>query len=171
VHGLQFWVALPKAHEETAPAFRHYPAESIPEVDGLRVLAGSAYGLTSPVETRSRLLYVEARLPAGGRLEVPSEEERAVYVVEGEVSVGTERATSGRMVVFAPGSKPVVRAEHDSRVVLIGGDRLDGPRYMFWNFISSSRERLEQARADWREGRFPKIPGDDVEFVPLPEQS
>jgi hypothetical protein len=172
-HGLQFWVALPKAHEETEPAFHHYAADSIPSVDldgvRARVLGGAAYGVTSPVRTFSPLLYVEAQMPAGSVLEIPMAEERGVYVVEGAITVDGVSASKGRMLVLKQGTTPVVRAEMPSRVAIIGGDAMDGPRYIFWNFISSSRERLEQAKADWREGRFPKVPGDETEFIPLPE--
>lgn len=173
IHGLQLWVALPMALEESEPEFRHYPAESLPrgEVDGisLRVLAGSAYGMTSPVRTLSRLFYVECVMPAGAELEIPHEEDRAAYVVEGVVRCDEERVEARSMLVFAKGSAPRLRAESEARVVLIGGDTLDGPRYMYWNFVSSSEERIEKAKADWREGRFPKIPGDDGERIPLPE--
>lgn len=175
VHGLQLWIALPKELEESEPDFRHYPAESLPQGDvrgvTVRVLCGSAYGMTSPVRTLSRLVYVECTMPAGAALELPLEEERAAYVVEGSISCGAERATSGRMLVFARGSSPVLRAESEARVVLIGGDALDGPRHIYWNFVSSSKERIEQAKVDWREGRFPKVPGDESEGIPLPEDA
>ncbi|MCE9578806.1 MAG: pirin family protein, partial [Deltaproteobacteria bacterium] len=147
-HGLQFWVALPTAHEQDDPEFHHYPAADIPEVGvehaRLRVLVGSAFGVTSPVKTVMRTLYVEAELAAGARLGVPVEAERAVYVVSGAITVDDEHATPGRMLVFKPGAAPVIRAEVASRVVVIGGDAIDGPRYMFWNFVSSDRDRLER---------------------------
>jgi hypothetical protein len=136
----------------------------------LRVLAGSAYDATSPVETRSSLFYVDVAMPAGSELPLPVEhEERALYVVAGAVSCGAERAGAGRMLVFAPGVEAVLRAESAVRAVLIGGAPLDGPRHIEWNFVSSSRERIEQAKRDWKAGRFPKVPGDETDFVPLPE--
>ena len=172
--GLQLWVALPRSHEETEPQFHHHPARTLPAfgIAGARVrlLAGSAYGETSPVRTFSPLFYVDAALPAGSELALPDEhEERAAYVVGGTVSCGNERAERGRMLVFAPGAKAALRAVSDARVALIGGRPLDGDRLIFWNFVSSSQARIEQAKRDWREGRFAKVPGDAQEFIPLPE--
>lgn len=174
LHGLQLWVALPKASEETAPSFHHHPGATLPERDEggvrLRVLAGTAYDMTSPVEILSPLFYVDAVMSAGSELALPSgHEERAVYVVDGVLRCGAERVEVGRMLIFAKEAKVTLRAERATRVVLVGGAPLDGKRYIDWNFVSSSKERLEQARRDWKEGRFPKVPGDDVEFIPLPE--
>jgi redox-sensitive bicupin YhaK (pirin superfamily) len=174
LHGLQLWVALPTSHEETAPAFHHHPAASLPvlERDGaqLRVLAGTAYGATSPVETLSPLFYVDVVLPAGCELALPSgHEERAAYVVDGEIGCGAERATAGRMLVFAPGGSGVLCAEANARLVLIGGAPLDGPRHIFWNFVSSSPARIERAKQDWANGSFGTVPGDETEFIPLPQ--
>lgn len=172
LHGLQLWVALPRTHEETAPEFHHYPAAALPalDVDGarVRVLAGTAYGATSPVRTLSSLLYVEASLPRGAQLAVPDAAERAVYVVDGVIRCDGERAPTGRMLVFAHATTPTLHAELSSRIVLIGGAPLDGPRQIWWNFVSSSRERIERAKLDWRDGRFPRVAGDEIEFVPLP---
>ena len=174
IHGIQLWVALPKAHEETAPAFHHHAGDTLPVVEErgvrLRVLLGSAYGACSPLSTFSPLFYVDAALPAGGELRLPAEHaERALYVVEGEVACGGDRFAASRMVVFAPGGDAVLRAERSARLVLLGGAPLDGPRHVWWNLVSSSRERIERAKRDWQEGRFPKVPGDDKEFIPLPE--
>jgi redox-sensitive bicupin YhaK (pirin superfamily) len=175
LHGIQLWVGLPREKEETEPAFFHHPADALPVLergDGtrLRLLVGSAFGLTSPVAVLSPMVYAEVMLPAGGRLELPPEHrERAVYVVEGVVACGQELGERGRMLVFAEGGIPVVQAEAPSRVMLIGGAPLDGPRTIWWNFVSSSRERIEKAKADWREGRFPRVPGDEAEIIPLPE--
>ncbi|MFW5876618.1 MAG: pirin family protein [Myxococcota bacterium] len=173
VDGLQLWVALPLADEETAPAFHHHPADTLPALERegarLRVLAGTAYGETSPVRTFSPLFYVDAALPAGCALPLPHEhEERAAYVTHGSVTCGAERAQPGRMLVFTPGADAVLRAESDARVVLVGGAPMDGPRHIWWNFVSSSKERIEQAKRDWKERRFPEVPG-DAGFVPLPE--
>ena len=173
LHGLQLWVALPLAYEETAPSFHHHAGTTLPERDyggvRLRVLAGTAYDLTSPVGVLSPLFYVDAVMAAGSELALPSgHEERAVYVVDGVLRCGAERAEVGRMLVFAQDAKVVLRAEAPTRIVLVGGAPLDGKRYIDWNFVSSSKERLEQAKRDWKEGRFPKVPGDDVDFIPLP---
>ena len=173
LHGLQLWVGLPKAHEEAEPEFRHYPAEALPELEKngarIRVLAGSAYGAASPVHTLSPLFYVEAMIPAGGELPVPAEhEERAAYVVEGAVRCGAERVEAPRMIVFAARSAPVLRAETAARLVLLGGAPLDGDLHLWWNFVSSSRERIEQAKRDWKDGRFARVAG-ETEFIPLPE--
>jgi redox-sensitive bicupin YhaK (pirin superfamily) len=176
LHGLQIWVALPKEHEEVAPDFHHHAAETLPvlESDGatLRVLAGSAFGRTSPVRTLSRLFYVEAALPKGARVRMPSDErERAVYVVEGAVSSAGERAQRAEMLVFDERDEAVVEAEEPSRVMLFGGAPLDGERHVHWNFVSSSPERIERAKREWKEGRFPRVPGDETEFIPLPDDS
>jgi len=172
LHGLQLWVALPDEHEEIAPGFVHHPARTLPELerDGvhLRILAGSAYGATSPVAVASPLCYVDAALPAGAELPLPDEhEERAAYVVDGTVCCGNDRAGPGRMLVFKPGTA-TLRATTDARLVLVGGAPI-GPRHIYWNFVSSSRERLEEAKQAWREDRFPKVPGDAIERIPLPD--
>jgi|SRR5579863_4735371 len=174
VHGVQLWVALPLANEETAPAFHHHPAATLPSVElasaRIRVLAGHAYGQTSPVATLSPLFYVDVALPAGAELPLPREHaERAAYVVEGAVCCGPERASRGRMLVFAEGAGMVLRAVTDARLALIGGAPIDGERHIWWNFVSSSKARIEQAKRDWQEGRFPKVPGDEAESIPLPE--
>jgi redox-sensitive bicupin YhaK (pirin superfamily) len=174
LHGVQLWVALPCAHEETEPEFRNYPAATLPDIaqgsSRLRVLAGSAYGVASPVRTLSPLFYVEAAIPAGGELPLPEEHrDRAAYVVEGVVSCGDERIEAARMAVFAPGPTSPLRAESAARVMLLGGAPLDGERHIWWNFVSSSRERIEQAKRDWKEGRFQPVPG-ETESIPLPER-
>lgn len=173
IHGLQLWVAHPRAHEDVAPAFDHYPAGSLPELDvagaRVRVLAGSAYGVTSPVATLSRLLYVEARLRAGQALRLPRDyEERAAYVVEGALGCGADTVAARRMLVLRPGADVTVTAAADTRIVIVAGDPLDGPRHLWWNFVSSSKERIEQAKRDWAEDRFPAVPG-ETERIPLPE--
>ena len=172
LHGLQLWVALPRAKEEADPDFRHYPAAALPELRKggarVRVLAGTAYGAASPVQTLSPLFYVEAMIPAGSKLPLPEEHlERAAYVVEGEISCGEARIEPRRMAVFNPGSM-LLRAESPARVALIGGAPLDGERHIWWNFVSSSRERIERAKRDWKDGRFVPVPG-ETEFIPLPE--
>ena len=174
LHGLQLWVALPLEHEETEPAFHHHSAGSLPslELSGarIRILAGSAYGEKSPVKTFSPLFYAEAALPAGCDLAVPSEhEQRAAYVVDGAVTCGNERAERSRMLVFAKGAKATLHATVEARIVLLGGAPLQGERHIWWNFVSSSKERIERAKYDWKEGRFPRVPSDEAEFIPLPD--
>jgi redox-sensitive bicupin YhaK (pirin superfamily) len=176
LHGLQLWVALPRAQEEVAPSFQHHGAGDLPALkrDGvrLRVIAGSAYGATSPVQVASPLFYVEAQLDQGAVLSLPDEHaQRAAYVVEGSLSCDGEAQGPGRMLVFREGAPARVHAQEPSRVMLLGGAPLDGDRHVFWNFVSSSRERIERAKQDWREGRFPKVPGDEVEFIPVPDHS
>jgi redox-sensitive bicupin YhaK (pirin superfamily) len=173
VHGIQSWVALPTEQEETEPAFQHVEGKLLPELgrDGarLRIIAGSAFGATSPVRVLSPTLYVEARLDAGAELELPDEyAERAAYVVEGAVECDGDRVEATTMAVAASGERATIRALEPSRVMLLGGAPA-GPRHIWWNFVSSSEERIEQARREWKEGAFPKVPGDAVEFVPLPE--
>jgi redox-sensitive bicupin YhaK (pirin superfamily) len=173
LHGIQLWVALPAEHEEMEPEFFHHPAASIPSVDlpgvHARILAGSAYGKTSPVKVLSPLFYVDARLDAGAELELPSEHaERAAYIATGSVSCGREIVDEPRLLVFREGQRAVLRATSDARVLLFGGDPLEGPRHIWWNFVSSSPERIERAKRDWAERRFPLVPGDEEEFIPLP---
>lgn len=174
IHGLQLWVALPQTSEEVAPSFHHHPAETLPHHHAdevrLRVLAGSAYGLRSPVETLSPLFYVHASMLPHSSLSLPNEyEERAAYVIDGGVRVNAEHVTAGRMLVFEPGVEATLHAESAASVALIGGAPLRGARYVDWNFVSSSQERIAQAKSDWKNGRFPKVPGDEVEFIPLPD--
>jgi redox-sensitive bicupin YhaK (pirin superfamily) len=173
-HGVQSWVALPLEHEEAEPRFAHHPASTIPETSlagvRVRVLAGSAYGLVSPVAVLSPTMYVEAVMPAASRLALPEEhEERAAYVVEGAVGLEGQTIEEGEMVVVPPRVEALLQAQRASHVMLLGGASLGGPRHIWWNFVSSSEERIEQAKRAWRERLFPKIPGDDVEFVPLPD--
>jgi redox-sensitive bicupin YhaK (pirin superfamily) len=172
IHGLQLWVAMPSAVEEIAPSFSHHPASTLPELDDrgvrARVLAGSAYGVTAPIPVTSPLFYVEATLAAGMRIEVPPEhEERAVYVITGEARCGAASVRASTMAVLRPRAATVLEATMPTHLVMIGGAPLDGPRWIFWNFVSSSKERIEQAASDWKDGRFPKVPGDELEFIPL----
>jgi hypothetical protein len=173
LHGIQTWMALPLDDEETEPRFDHHGANTIPivERDGVRlaIVLGSAYGGTSPVRVLSKTLYVDAALPAGATLVLPGDvEERAVYVAEGAIVCDGKTFEAGTMLVAKPTRHFEVGAERPSRLMVIGGRPL-GERHVFWNFVSSSKERIERAKADWKAGRFPKVPGDDVEFIPLPE--
>jgi redox-sensitive bicupin YhaK (pirin superfamily) len=179
--GLQLWLALPEEVEEALPAFFHYPPRDLPrtEIGGVkvRVMIGSAYGLSSPVRTYSPTLYAEAEIPEGASLELPNEanekfEQRAVYLASGDLAVGGSTAHDTAlplhsMALFTPGAAVTVNARQKSRIALIGGRPL-GKRYMWWNFVSSRRERIERAKADWKEGRFVMVPG-ETEFYPLPE--
>lgn len=171
VHGLQLWLALPVTDEETDPAFHHTPSTDIPAVavDGVpaRVLMGTAFGVTSPVKVFAQTLYVEAELQAGQSLVLPDAPQRAVYVAQGQVRVGNTDVGQHAMAVLRSDSV-TVNAQVASRVAVIGGEPL-GHRFLEWNFVSSRKERIEQAKQDWVGGRFPKVPGDETEFIPLPQ--
>jgi len=172
LHGLQLWLALPESDEETEPAFYHYPSADIPAVTvngvPVRVMMGSAYGVTSPVATFARTLYVEAHLRPGQTLVLPDAEERAVYVASGRLTAQGTDISEHSLVVFGKRSEVVLEAVSESRIGIIGGEKMT-ERFIDWNFVSSRQERIEQGKADWREQRFPKVPGDEVEFIPLPE--
>jgi redox-sensitive bicupin YhaK (pirin superfamily) len=171
---LQSWVALPEADEEVDPSFANYPVEALPEgrEDGLwmRVIAGEAFGLTSPVKTHSPMFYVHTAMEPGARLSLPAHQpERAAYVAAGRVETADGTAYApGQMVVFGPREDTTLRAVEPSVVMLLGGEPL-GPRHLWWNFVSSRPERIEQAKADWLAGRIALPPGDDEEFIPLPD--
>jgi len=173
--GIQTWVALPREHEEAAPAFAHHSAGELPLLDGegkrVRLILGTLYGARSPVATFSEMFYADVSLDAGATLQLSAEhEERAVYVVEGTVEIGGGELNAGRMAVFKPGVPVLLRAGNAPvRLMLLGGAAMDGHRFIWWNFVSSSRERIEQAKADWMAGRFPPVPGEH-EFIPLPER-
>ena len=175
VFGLQTWVALPAAHEESDPSFIHYEETELPvlEAEGKRVrlLVGQAWGLRSPVETFTDTIYADVTLEPGAVLPLEtSHEERAIYVVWGTVTIGGDRFPYGQLLVLRPGTITLRNAENEAtRLVLIGGETMDGPRHIWWNFVSSRPERIEQARADWKAGRFDTVPGDAEEFIPLPE--
>ncbi len=154
LHGMQSWLALPAADEECEPAFIHHPAASLPKRDrdgaSLTVIAGRAYGLQSPVEVRSPTLYVAAELAAGARLTVCDEhEERAVYVVSGEIAIGVERVVAGELAVLVPGAAVTVATREPARLMLLGGARLPEPRHIWWNLVSTRLERIEQGKQDW----------------------
>ncbi|HEY1632003.1 MAG TPA: pirin family protein [Rhizomicrobium sp.] len=175
MHGIQSWVGLPTKNEDDAPSFQHIAASALPtrEADGvtLRIVTGKAFGLASPVAVPMPIFYVDARLRAGSRIVLPDDyEERGAMVVGGTVSSGGSRHEDGAMIVFDRGERPEIEAVTDSRMMLLGGAPLDGHRHVWWNFVSSSMEKIENAKADWKAGRFAKIPGDDREFIPLPEK-
>ena len=171
LHGIQSWMALPEEEQECDPDFVHYPSDQLPafEHDGtaVTVIIGSAYGHTSPVAARASMLYLDLQMSSGAELALPTDyEELAAYVVEGGISIDGKPFGPGSMAVFREGASVHVSAAEDSRVMVIGGANM-GERHIFWNFVSSSKERIERAKSDWREGRFGKIDGDD-EFIPLP---
>jgi redox-sensitive bicupin YhaK (pirin superfamily) len=171
--GIQTWVGLPKNNEEADPAFAHHPENALPLLEGdgkrVRVIAGGFHGARSPLSVFSETFYVDAALTPGARLEIPPEyEDRAIYIAEGGIEIGGDSFEEGRMLVIRSGDPVTVTASGPARVLLLGGAPLDGQRHLWWNFVSSSAERIEQAKADWREGRFPRVPG-ETEFIPLPE--
>jgi len=172
LHGLQLWLALPESAEEIEPAFTHYPGSVIPgtNVSGVavRVLMGDAFGLKSPVMTFARTLYAEATMTPGQHLTVPEEDERAVYVASGRLQINGREVAGGEMAVLQPAVAVTVSALEESRLAIIGGAAV-GPRFIDWNFVSSRKARIEQAKADWGAGRFPPVPGEEGEYIPLPE--
>jgi redox-sensitive bicupin YhaK (pirin superfamily) len=171
-HGLQLWTALPRAHEEDEPFFEHTPASAIPQVQlgdaQVRLLVGKAFGQASPVGAQSPTLYLDVRLPAGGLLELPAlAPELAVYPVQGDLLLDGEGLAACTMALLQPGRPVRIAAPSGARLAVVGGEPLDGPRHMWWNFVSSSKERILQAADDWAAQRMGQVPGDS-EFIPLP---
>lgn len=174
LHGIQTWVALPKGDEETEPAFYHHPKESLPKIDeggaSLSLIAGSAYGQTSPVKVFSPMFYLGGTLAAGSKLAITEEyEERAVYVVDGTVMIDDHAIEEGQMAVLNPGRPAHVHADAESRVMLAGGAPLDGDRLIWWNLVASDQALIDRAKQEWKDGGFPKVQGDEDGFIPLPE--
>ncbi len=174
VFGIQSWIALPRDREETDPSFQHFDATVLPQVADTgftaRVIAGSMFGKSSPVGMLSDWFYAEVVLEAGASIPLDADhEERAIYVADGEVEIAGDRFEAARMLIFRPGDRITVRALRPARLMLLGGTALEGPRYIWWNFVSSRKERIEQAKADWKSGRFDPVP-DETEFIPLPER-
>lgn len=172
LHGIQTWVALPRLHENTPPAFEHHPAATLPTVAmpgiAMRIIAGSALGKTAPTTTFSRMFYVSVEMEAGASFTVPPEhEERAVYLVEGDALVAGEPLEPYLMAVLQPGQDVAVHAQTKTRLMLLGGEPMDGDRFIWWNFVASSREAIEDAKQRWREQRFGSVPG-EAEWIPLP---
>lgn len=172
LHGLQLWLALPEEDEEIDAAFYHYPAADIPAINvngvPVRVMMGTAFGVTSPVKVFAETLYVEAHLQAGQTIVLPHADERAVYVAQGSLKARDTDIAEHAMAVFSNAEGVVLEATSESRIAIIGGEHL-GERFIEWNFVSSRQARIEQAKRDWKAGRFPKVPGDEIEFIPLPE--
>jgi redox-sensitive bicupin YhaK (pirin superfamily) len=174
LHGIQSWVGLPQKDEEAPPGFQHLAAADLPQRQdrnvSLRLITGEGFGLKSPVKVFSPVFYADAVFAAGGSLHYGAEhEERGLFVVEGEIQTGVDVHQSGAMLALEPGEEITLFSDGPARVMLLGGAKLDGERHIWWNFVSSSRERLERAKQDWKDGAFGKIPGDDQEFIPLPE--
>jgi hypothetical protein len=174
VHGIQTWVALPRESEEAAPSFSHHPRATLPVVElpgaTVRVIAGRAFGVRSPVAVFTETLYAAAELDPGASVALaPEHEERGVYVVEGDVTIGDAAVGTGELAVLAAGDEVEVRAPFSARLMLLGGAKMDGPRFIWWNFVASSKERIERAKADWRGDRFGRVPG-ETERIPLPDR-
>jgi len=172
LHGLQSWVALPLADEETLPAFHHFSTSQLPvhEQDGVavRLIAGNAFEARSPVPVFSSMFYADIVMQAGTSVAVPDEHaERAAYIVEGEIEVEGSKFGEGTLLLFEEGESARLRALRASRVAVLGGAPLDGERHIWWNFVASSPERIERAKRDWANGMFAHIPG-ETEFIPLP---
>lgn len=176
LHGIQCWVALPRAHEEMEPGFLHVGEGQLPveQEQGVtaRIIAGSFYGRRSPAPVLSPLFQVDVLLQPGARIDVPADyPEQAIYVVEGEIDLGRNgRFAAGQLLVLKPGSRVTLAASESgpARVMLVGGEPMAEPRYLSWNFVSSSAERIEQAKDDWRNQRFARVPG-ETDFIPMPD--
>jgi redox-sensitive bicupin YhaK (pirin superfamily) len=178
--GTQTWVALPKDHEDNPPDFQNAPKDALPLLEGegktVRLVLGSAYGARAPVRTASEMFYADAILAPGAAIPMPDDhEDRAVYVMQGSIDVAGDRFEAGRMMIFRPGDRITLTAgDQGARLMLLGGETLEGPRYIWWNFVASSQERIDEAkeawrRGDWQNGRFQLPPDDDKEFIPLPD--
>jgi len=172
--GLQTWLALPEHAEEGAPRFENTARSALPEIDDAgvsgRVVIGSFAGLKAPVRTASDTLYADMRLAPGAKVAIPADaEERAIYILSGEVDIAGDIFGADRLLVFRPGDEIVVSSRSSAHFMLFGGASLGSQRYIWWNFVSSSKERIEQAKEEWRTGRFDIVPGDTEEFIPLPE--
>lgn len=178
MNGIQVWVALPEEHEDTEPGFFHHPADTLPEFDiegvNLKLLLGSAFGYQSPVKTHSELFYLDVKLPQGSRLSFPAHGEAAVYLAEGRVNLEGQALSPFSMAVIRKCETLAIEAAEASRVILLGGQPV-GERFIYWNLVSSKKEKLEEAKKDWAGGprpgaRFGEIPGDNQEFIPLPQE-
>jgi redox-sensitive bicupin YhaK (pirin superfamily) len=171
--GIQSWVALSRDDEERTPDFTHYDAQNLPVLDGegktVRIIAGSILGKASPVSTSSPMFYADVALSAGSSVPLdPQYEERGIYTVKGEIEIAGDSFDSGVLLVFRPADRISVKAKSDARFMMLGGEPMDGPRFIWWNFVSSRKDRIDQAKADWKHARFDSVPG-DFEFIPLPD--
>lgn len=174
LYGIQAWAALPKSHEERAATFAHYGTGELPRIDAegkrVRVVMGSMYGVVSPAVFPHDAFYAEAVLAPGAVLPLDADyDERAVFVVAGRVDIAGDTFAAGRLLIFKPGDRISILALDQSRLIMLGGEPMDGPRHIWWNFVSSSKERIDEAKAHWRAGKFGIVPGDEAEFIPLPD--
>jgi redox-sensitive bicupin YhaK (pirin superfamily) len=174
LHGLQSWVALPETREEIEPTFQHCERADLPEIEengvAMRLISGSAYGETSPVMTLSPMFYLDATMPSRGRFTLPAEySQRALYPLDAPVTVNGVMCTPQSLAVLASGGEVEIAAHEATRLILLGGAPLDGDRFIWWNLVSSSKARIEDAKRNWAAGNFPTVPGDEREFIPLPE--
>lgn len=173
VGGIQSWVALPKQHEDAAPSFEHVNPEAMPLLEdrgvSARIVAGAMFDARSPVKVHSDLFYVDVQLQAGAAIPLPpAYEERAVFTVDGEIEIAEQSFGPGQLLVFRPGDAIAIRGKTAAKFVMLGGEPMDGPRHIWWNFVSSSKEKIDAAKEDWKQARFAIVPGDDKEFIPLP---
>jgi hypothetical protein len=173
IAGIQSWIALPEAHEESDPFFVHHDESALPFIEEggkrVRIIAGALFGKASPVKTFSDLFYADVRLDENASLPVDADhEERGLYLVSGEIEIAGDLFAPGRLLIFRPGDRLTIKARTPARFMLLGGANL-GPRHLWWNFVSSRKERIEQAKQDWKAGKFGAVPGDDKEFIPLPD--
>lgn len=171
--GIQAWAALPKSHEEDAAAFVHYDQGALPRIEGegkrVRLIMGQGYGADSPAAFPHAAFYAEAVLAPGAALPFDADyDERAVFIVSGAIDIRGDTFEAGRLLVFKPGDRISILALSNARLMLLGGEPMDGPRHIWWNFVSSSKDRIDAAKADWKAGRFEIVPGDEKEFIPLP---
>jgi redox-sensitive bicupin YhaK (pirin superfamily) len=174
IHGLQMWVALPRDKEEMDAGFAHHNGGEFPVVTEngtfVRVVVGSLYGTSSPVPVVHETIFGDVHLSAGSALPLDADhDERAVYIIAGTIDISGDVFEPGRLLVFKPGDRLTLKAQTDAHFVILGGAPMDGPRHIWWNFVSSRKERIEQAKAEWKAGHFQKVPGDEIEFIPLPE--
>ena len=174
MHGIQTWVGLPTADEDAEPRFQHFGAAELPTIEindvNIRLMVGTGFGLTSPVKTFSPIFYADAMFKVGGVFTYEAEhDERGLLIIDGDIQIGADILGPGTMIALDKGEEITMFAQSSARAVLFGGAPLDGQRHLWWNFVSSSKERIEQAKADWKAGKFGLIPGDDKEFIPLPE--
>ncbi|MGL5446505.1 MAG: pirin family protein [Rhabdaerophilum sp.] len=174
LYGIQAWAALPKGFEEQNPAFTHHPESDLPRITGegkrVRIIMGEGYGQSSPVAFPHPAFYAEAILAPGAVLPLdPDYDERAIYTVSGEIDIAGDVFGPGQLLIFKPGDRISILAQSNARLMIFGGEPMDGPRHIWWNFVSSRKERIDQAKADWAAGRFDSVPGES-EFIPLPEK-
>lgn len=174
ISGMQTWLALPDGKEEISPAFEHVAAEHLPQIDGdgvtARVVMGSLWGVTAPTTQHAETIYADIALKAGASILIDAQaDERGILVAMGEASLDGQPLDTHSLYILQPGVPMTLRAHQTSRVMLLGGEAFKTPRHVWWNFVSSSRDRINQAKDDWKAGRFPKVPGDEAEWIPIPE--